>query len=78
MWRKALATCIDAACSTDAGHLSLTMAPIEYSQQAKPESHNDQQRDAGEMSPVSMNWDTLLDEFADVCTEPTQPQPRPI
>ena len=69
---------IDAARSTEAGHLSLSTAVTEYSQQPKPELHDDQQWDAGETSPVSMKWDTLLDEFADVFTEPTQPHPRPI
>ena len=69
---------IDAACSTEAGHLSSTTAATEYSQQPKPESHDDQQRDAGETSPVSTKWDTLLDEFADVFMEPTQPHPRQI
>ena len=69
---------IDAAYLTEAGHLSLTTAATEYSQQAKPELHDDQQQDTGETSPVSTKWDTLLDEFADVFTEPTQPHPRPI
>ena len=78
MQRKAFAIRIDAACSTEAGHLSLTMAVTEYSQQPKPESHNDQQRDTGETSPVSMKLDMLLNELADVFMEPTQPHPRPI
>ena len=76
--RKAFAIQIDTACSTEAGHLSSTMATTEYSQQPKPESHDEQQWDAGEMSPVSTKWDTLLYEFADVFTEPTQLHPRLI
>ena len=78
MQRKAFATRIDTACSTEAGHLSLTTAMTEYSQQPKPELHDDQQRDAGETSPVSTKWDTILDEFADIFMEPTQPHSRPI
>ena len=69
---------IDAACTTEAGHLSSSMPTSEYAQQAKPELHDDQQWDAGEMSPVSTKWDTLLDELTDVFTEPTQPHSRPI
>ena len=69
---------IDTACSTEAGHLSLTTAATEYSQQPKPELHDDQQWDVSEMSPVSTKWDTLLDEFADVLMEPTQSHPKPI
>ena len=69
---------IDAACLTEAGHLSSSTAATEDSQLPKPELHDDQQWDAGEMSPVSMKWDMLLDEFADVFTEPTQPHSRPI
>ena len=68
---------IDTACSTEAGHLSSSTAATEYSQ-PKPELHDDQQWDAGETSLVSMKWDMLLDEFADVFTEPTQPHSRPI
>ena len=69
---------IDAACSTEAGHLSSSTAATEYSQLPKPESHDDKQQNAGETSPVSTKWDTLLNEFADVFTEPTQPHSRPI
>ena len=81
---------IDTACSTEAGHLSSTMAATEYSQQPKPELLDDQQWDTGEMSPVSTKWDTgemspvstkwdtFLDKFADVFMEPTQLHPRPI
>ena len=54
------------------------MAATEYSHQPQLESHNDQQCDTGKMSPVATKWDTLLDGFADVFTEPTQPHPRQI
>ena len=72
------AICIDAACSTEAGYLSSTTAATEYSQQPITESHDNQQQDPGVTSPVSTKWDTLLDKFADVFMEPTQPHPRPI
>ena len=69
---------MNTACLTEAGHLSTTTAATEYSHQPKLESHDDQSRDTGETSPTPTKWDTLLDEFADVFTEPTQPHPRPI
>ena len=78
LWKKAFVIHIDTAYLTKAGYLSLTMAATEYAHQPKPELQDNQQQDAGEMSPVPMKWDTLLDEFADVFTEPTQSHPGPI
>ena len=72
------AFCIDAASLTEVGHISTSTAATLYSYQPKPESQSNQQWDAGGTSPAPNRWDMLLNELADVLTEPTQLHPRPI